>query len=212
MRSVLGKTTFELIEKKSRFIGLLVHVEDESMVSRILKETKTLYPGATHYVYGYIIQETKQKASDDGEPQRTAGYPVLEVLKKQNLNDCLAIVIRYFGGIKLGAGGLIRAYSHTISETIKRATFIKKVTRYHCLIETSYDKLNAVLRVLQEKTNIIHSNYQERITFEFFCFDQQFEPIKKQLFQANQFIDQLQVIKKENVYAKVSDSYIQIKK
>jgi len=212
MQSIQGKTTFEFIEKKSRFIGILIHVEDEHMVNEHLTKVRSTYPGATHYVYAYIINQTKQKASDDGEPQRTAGYPVLDVLKKNQMNDCLAIVIRYFGGIKLGAGGLIRAYAHAISETIQKATFVQKVTRYHCSVSTTYDKLNSVLRILQENTEIIHSDYQATIEFSFYCYDQQFDFVKNQLFQANHFEDHLKVLAINDVYAKISDSYIQTKR
>ena len=118
MRSVYGKTTFEFIEKKSRFISLLFHVKTQKDIEEKLADCKQKYPNANHYVYAYILDNKTQKASDDGEPQRTAGYPVLDILNKNKLNDCLAVVIRYFGGIKLGASGLIRAYSHSISECI----------------------------------------------------------------------------------------------
>lgn len=212
MQSILGKTSYELVEKKSRFIGILYHLEDEKKVHEYLEKAKVLYPGANHYVYAYIINQTKQKASDDGEPQRTAGYPVLDVLNKNNLNDCLAIVIRYFGGTKLGAGGLIRAYAHTISETIKNATFIQKVTQYDCLLKTSYDKLSSVEKILREKTKIIDADYKEDITFHFYCYDHQIDVVKKELFHANQFEDRLSIVSKDEVYAKVSDSYFQTTK
>src|SRR6056297_904309 len=146
MHSIHGQTKIEFIEKKSKFIGLLFHIGQVDKVSVCLEKVKQDYPGANHYVYAYIINQNKQKASDDGEPQRTAGYPVLDVLNKNQLNDVLAIVIRYFGGIKLGAGGLIRAYSSTISNTIKKATFIEKVTSYYCCLEANYEHLGDIVK------------------------------------------------------------------
>lgn len=212
MQSVMGKTTSEFVEKKSRFIGVLYHLENEDLVQEYIENVKALYPGANHYVYAYIINQSKQKASDDGEPQRTAGYPVLDLLKKHKLNDCLAIVVRYFGGTKLGTGGLIRAYAHTISEAIKKATFIQKVTQYDCLIKTTYDKLSQIERIIREKASLISADYLEEITFHFLTYDHQFEIVKDLLFQANHFEDRLTLVSQAEVYAKVSDSYFQTKR
>ena len=204
MQSILGQIDHEFIEKKSRFIGLLYHVEDVNQVNKILNQAKDKYPGANHYVYAYIINENKQKASDDGEPSRTAGYPVLDVLNKNNLNDVLAIVIRYFGGIKLGAGGLIRAYSHTISETIKKATFIEKVTSYYCEFITDYEHLNDIERYLRANSQIDNITYLENIKFDFYVYNNQIEHVKDKLYQLNNFKDNLKVIEEKQVYAKVS--------
>jgi uncharacterized YigZ family protein len=204
MHSILGKTQFEFIEKKSKFIGLLYHIENPDKVNQILDEVKSTYPGANHYVYAYIINQRHQKASDDGEPQRTAGYPVLDVLNKNELNDVLAIVIRYFGGIKLGSGGLIRAYSHTIAETIKKATLISKVTIYQCSLETDYDHIGDIDQYLRNHTDLKDVQYDQRINFHFNVFDKDFEQVKKHLFNINQYQDKLKVIDKKVVYAKVN--------
>jgi len=111
MRSVPTLVQTEIVIQKSRFLGFLDHVESESEAKAILSKFKEAYPDATHHVFAYVIGSEReiQRASDAGEPSRTAGMPVMEVLQKQNLTDVIAIVIRYFGGIKLGAGGLIRA-------------------------------------------------------------------------------------------------------
>jgi uncharacterized YigZ family protein len=204
MHSILGKTQFEFIEKKSKFIGLLYHIENPDKVNQILDEVKSTYPGANHYVYAYIINQRYQKASDDGEPQRTAGYPVLDVLNKNELNDVLAIVIRYFGGIKLGSGGLIRAYSHTVAETIKKATLISKVTIYQCSLETDYDHIGDIDQYLRNHTDLKDVQYDQRINFHFNVFDKDFEQVKKHLFNINQYQDKLKVIDKKVVYAKVN--------
>jgi len=212
MQSILGQTQVELVEKKSRFIGLLYHVRDVKTAEKYLEKARDLYPGANHYVYAYIIDENMQKSSDDGEPSRTAGYPVLDVLKKQNLNDCLAIVIRYFGGVKLGSGGLIRAYSQTIAKTIEKATFIQKVTSYDCAFETTYDHIGDVDYIVRQQTNLKDVQYDTSITFTFQVFDHQIDFIKQQLIKANHYQDTFKVLNEECVYAKVTDSYIQTKK
>ncbi len=204
MQSILGKTEFEFIEKKSRFIGILYHVEDVDQIDDLLTEVKNQYPGANHYVYAYIIDEFHQKASDDGEPQRTAGYPILDVLSKNNLYDCLAIVVRYFGGTKLGSGGLIRAYSHTISETIKKATLIKKVTQYYCSLKTNYEHLGDIERYIREHTTLDKVDYTENIHFNFYVYEAQLETVRNQLYNLNQYQDLLVIENQKSVYTKVS--------
>ena len=96
--------------KKSKFITKLYKVNNINEVNEILKEINEKYSDSTHICYAYILENT-EKCSDDGEPSGTAGIPILNILKKKNLVNVLAIVIRYFGGIKLGAGGLTRAYT-----------------------------------------------------------------------------------------------------
>ncbi|MCF7924731.1 MAG: YigZ family protein [Candidatus Izimaplasma sp.] len=205
MRSVYGETTSEFIEKKSRFIGLLFHVEDNETIEEKLAYCKELYPDASHYVYAYILDNNTQKASDDGEPQRTAGYPILDILHKNRLNDVLGVVIRYFGGIKLGAGGLIRAYSHTISESIKKATFIEKVTSYYCKFTTEYDFLGDIDKIIRDKTTLDKVKYDQAISFFFYLNNYNFEKIKSALFNHNGYNDTLEIIEEKEVYAKVID-------
>lgn len=106
------------IFKKSKFIGLLYKINEVEEVTKILKDLKTKHKKATHITYAYIINNN-EKTFDDKEPKNTAGLPILNVLKKNNSNNTLCVVIRYYGGIKLGTGGLIRAYSKTTNNLIK---------------------------------------------------------------------------------------------
>ena len=106
-----------IIIKNSRFICLIYQIDDVSKVDSYLDNAKKKYKDATHYCYAYIIGNNS-KCSDDGEPSGTAGIPMLQVLKKNNLNNVLCIVIRYFGKILLGAGGLVRAYSEVTTKAI----------------------------------------------------------------------------------------------
>lgn len=109
-----------IIIDKSEFITNIYPVETVEEVNEILQQTRKKYYDATHNCYAYVLDNGNiQKASDDGEPSKTAGFPMLDVLKKMELTNILAITTRYFGGIKLGAGGLIRAYSSSVSMALK---------------------------------------------------------------------------------------------
>ena len=109
----------EIIIKKSKFITKYYNIENIKEVDNIINELKKEYKKATHICYAYSING-KEKAVDDGEPSHTAGLPILNVIHMKNLNNVLIVVIRYFGGVKLGAGPLTRAYSKSASEIIKK--------------------------------------------------------------------------------------------
>lgn len=118
--SVVGRTTTEKTIEKSRFITYVAHVEGEEDARSFLGEVRSLHPLATHVCWAYIADKVgnEQRFSDDGEPQGTAGMPILGVLKAQKLFEVAVAVVRYFGGIKLGAGGLVRAYSSSAAEGV----------------------------------------------------------------------------------------------
>lgn len=110
----------EINEKKSRFIGYFFHCETAEDVQEALKELKIQHKKATHICYAYSLKNPfLEKAVDDGEPGGTAGRPILSVLQKKKITNACVFVVRYFGGIKLGAGGLVRAYTKTTSEVLK---------------------------------------------------------------------------------------------
>ena len=131
--SMLGESTGEFIEKKSRFIGFIKRVETEEEALDFIDDKKTKYYDATHNTYAYIIGENKniQRYSDDGEPSGTAGVPMLEVLKKEDMTNVVTVVTRYFGGTMLGAGRLVRAYARGVVEAINGGTkvLIKSMNR-----------------------------------------------------------------------------------
>jgi len=148
----------ELEIKKSKFITKLFRVNDINDINRILTNIKKEYNDATHCCYAYIVDNIK-KSSDDGEPSGTAGIPILQVLEKQNLNYVLCVVIRYFGGIKLGAGGLVRAYTKSISDLIKSINLIELIPGVKVKLATTYDeqkKLDYILKNI--KTEKIFDN------------------------------------------------------
>ena len=121
IKLVMKLITNEIEIKKSRFITYLYNLDDESKVNDIIESIRKEHKKARHVVYVYKINNTA-KINDDGEPKGTAGMPIFNVIEKNNLNNILIVVVRYFGGIKLGAGGLFRAYSNSASEIVKKIT------------------------------------------------------------------------------------------
>lgn len=152
--------------KKSKFICKLYKVDNEQKIKDIINKLKIEYKDSTHICYGYILNG-KEKCSDDGEPNGTAGLPILNILKKKELSCILAVVIRYFGGIKLGAGGLVRAYTNAVVETLK-LTNIKKLTEAYLIeLEFNYDQLKLVDYMLMDK-KIINKEFENNITYKFY--------------------------------------------
>lgn len=123
IRSVRGRCATEKTIEKSRFLSFCEHVASEEEARAFLAEIKRAHPAATHCCYGFIADKTgaMQRFSDDGEPQGTAGMPILDVIKNRKLFETAVAVVRYFGGVKLGAGGLVRAYSSSCAEVLSVA-------------------------------------------------------------------------------------------
>ena len=165
MKTILHPISHEIVIKNSRFIGILLPI-DSSDIHSYLRNIQEEYPKATHYCYATIYDQEKH-SSDDGEPGGTAGMPILNVLEKEDLNHILAVVVRYFGGIKLGAGGLVRAYTKTITETLKNAELIELVPGYKVQIVFPYEEEKNVLYLLKNST-ILSKEYLENITYT--CF------------------------------------------
>ena len=164
MYTINKNAKHEIIIKNSRFITLLIRINTIEEIRRRLEESKTEYPKATHYCYAYKIGEIIKKASDDGEPSGTAGIPILNVLDKEDITNILVIVIRYFGGIKLGAGGLVRAYTKSVKETLNSITKKELIPAILCKITFPYTKEQEIKKEIKEE-NIITKTYLESITY-----------------------------------------------
>ena len=124
-KTIKDAVTTELIIKKSRFISLLIPQIQLQDVENALYDARQKYPAANHYCYAYIIrQDALERCSDDGEPSRTAGWPMLNVLKVKGLENVTAIVIRYFGGTLLGTGGLVKAYTQSVQTALDTAKIV----------------------------------------------------------------------------------------
>jgi len=137
--TVKGSGESEIMIQKSRFLTYVNRAETEQQAQAFIEEIKLKHKSANHNCSAYLIGEhdSIQKANDDGEPSGTAGFPMLEVLKKQGLKDTVVVVTRYFGGIKLGGGGLIRAYGKATTEGLKTAQIVER--RLHFLMKVSVD-------------------------------------------------------------------------
>ena len=154
----------KIIINKSIFITHLYRVNNVDEVNDILASTRKKYYDATHNCYAYIIGDNGdiKKASDDGEPSKTAGFPMLDVLEKNNVTNILAITTRYFGGILLGAGGLVRAYSSSVSECLKLAKLYDTKPQIKFSLTLSYSGYNTLIKTINY-INIIDTSFNQDI-------------------------------------------------
>ncbi|NLH45530.1 MAG: YigZ family protein [Acholeplasmataceae bacterium] len=143
----------EIVIEKSRFICTLKKVATEEEAQDFIKETKKKYWDATHNCSAYIVGESgaAQRSNDDGEPSGTAGLPMLEVLRKNNLHNVAAVVTRYFGGVKLGAGGLVRAYTNSVAAAIEEAGIAEKVLFGYFYFIQDINSAGKVLNILYQQ-------------------------------------------------------------
>ncbi|MDD4571593.1 MAG: YigZ family protein [Clostridia bacterium] len=170
--TIRGKGEAELIEKKSRFIGYAYSVASEEEAVEFVESIKAKHSDATHNVYAYQAgeQDEIQRSSDDGEPSGTAGRPVLEVIKKSNLKNTAVVVTRYFGGVLLGAGGLVRAYSRVAALALKKAGVVEKIPAKGYSLTMDYNfwgKVENLLNQNQKEYELLDTSFMEKITV--FC-------------------------------------------
>ncbi|GIN19605.1 MAG TPA: YigZ family protein [Bacillus bacterium] len=167
--TVKAEGTHEINIQKSRFIAHVKRAETEEEAQGFIQEIKKEHWNATHNCSAYMIGEHDQiqKANDDGEPSGTAGVPMLEVLKKRNLKDTVVVVTRYFGGIKLGAGGLIRAYGRAVSEGIDSIGIVQRTLMTVMHVKADYTwlgKLENEIRSSDYQLKVIH--YSDLVEME----------------------------------------------
>jgi len=161
MKIIDKEISNEIIIEKSRFITYLKRVDSIDEANEYLQAIKKKHYDATHHCFALIIDDIV-RSNDNGEPSGTAGVPILDVLKKNDITNTICIVVRYFGGIKLGAGGLVRAYSSSASEALKKASFLakKELKRYELIID--YPTYNQIIYLLKDK--IIKNDFTHNIT------------------------------------------------
>ncbi len=159
----------EYIVKKSRFIATVKPVTSQDEALAFIAEISKKYWDATHNVYAYIIRDGGTKRfSDDGEPQGTAGIPVLDVLEKSGLTDCAVVVTRYFGGIMLGAGGLVRAYSHSASLGVSAGGTVTRAICVRGKITCDYGFYGRLSSLIPENGGIIEDTaFEDNVTVTF---------------------------------------------
>ena len=153
-RTIEGRAIAEIMEKKSRFIGHIAHVETEEEALAFLNEIRAEHRMARHNVYAYVLRGVGGSAgrvrySDDGEPARTAGTPTLEAIQHAGLVDVAVVVTRYFGGILLGTGGLVRAYTQATQAAIEAAQVVTISRCVDVLVEVSYSLYESAVRVAE---------------------------------------------------------------
>ena len=171
MNRIKRRFVSEFEISKSKFISLLCPLNNKDEVKDILKDIQKEYPKATHYCYGYVF-DGLTKSNDDGEPSKTAGRPILEVMLHQELNRALLVVVRYFGGIKLGAGGLTRAYVQGATSVINVAEIYKEEVRklYKLTIDYNFiDVLNIYLK--DHNIDILNEEYEEKVVYTISCIE-----------------------------------------
>lgn len=179
MKTVIDNK-IEIIIKKSKFITFTYNISNKEEINELLEKLRNKYSDATHICYAYII-ENQEKYEDDGEPNGTAGMPILNVLQKENLKNVLCVVIRYFGGIKLGAGGLVRAYSKACKEAIITKTLEKG---FKIKITFEYNDVKKIDYLLKN-CQIIDKNYDIKTSYIFLIKENEYDNIINNLQQVS---------------------------
>lgn len=182
--TVLLSASDEIIIEKSRFIGHSFHVEDVDQAEAIIKDTKKKYYDATHNCFAYILNEDMSivKANDDGEPSSTAGVPMLEIMKKSNITNTLIIATRYFGGIKLGASGLIRAYAKTAKIALEANRIVSKKVFTKIVLEIDYSLIGKIQKFLETKQIIYDTpNFTDKVEVAIYETDEKIKELQKEL-------------------------------
>ncbi len=163
--TTIAKATEEILfkEKSSKFFGYAFPIQSEEEVKPIIEQLRKLHPHAVHYCYAYQIgtEKISYRANDDGEPSNTAGAPIYGQIQSFGLTNVLLVVVRIFGGIKLGVGGLISAYKTTAQLVLEEAEIIEKTIDISFLISFDYKNMNKVMRVIKEKKLDIVSQTME---------------------------------------------------
>lgn len=181
MKYIQGSYENTITILKSRFIAEAYRVNSVEEIEEILSSIRKKYYDATHHCFAYRIDSTIQKMSDDGEPSKTAGAPILDVILKKDITNILIVVTRYFGGTLLGAGGLVRAYSGAASAVLEQATFYKLEEQNKFQITCSYSSyqiiLNMMKYILIEKTSFL-----TEVTILGYCKKENFSKLQEDCF------------------------------
>lgn len=161
-------------DRKSSFYGFIFPVADQSQIKNILKNIKKEYHDAVHHCYAYRLltdnQQLTEFYTDDGEPSNTAGIPILNELRKHDLCNILAIVVRYYGGIKLGVPGLIHAYREAIRLALKEATIIQREVTVPLQLVFAFEKLNAVMNLIKRNSvQIVQQDFSDSCKMNLLC-------------------------------------------
>ena len=220
MKRVHKDGSAQITEKKSRFIGDVYNIENDSIFAKTkseedalyyINETKKKYWDARHHCYAYIIGNNNEikRFSDDGEPSGTAGKPILDVLDKSGIANCLIIVTRYFGGTLLGTGGLIRAYSEAAKSGIEASGIMEVKKGVQAQIDADYNSFGKIQYMCMERNIIItDTEYGENVHINMIIEESEYAHFQKAV--ADAFAGRLEIVKNDNVIFGIYDGMVQI--
>lgn len=201
-KTIKQNSETEIIEKKSKFIGQAYYVETKIEAEEIIKQIRKKYSDAKHNCYAYSILENNSiitKSNDDGEPSSTAGIPILNAIQENELVNVLVVVTRYFGGILLGTGGLVRAYTKATMQAIQEANITEKEIGYKVKIITDYNKIEKLKYYLKQNLcSIIDVVYLEKIQLIVEVNEKMKKELEENTIKANEMFEKLEIL--ENKY------------
>ena len=174
----------EIVEKKSRFIATLEKIETEEDALAFIAKMKKQYWDARHNCYAFVVGKNQelQRCSDDGEPNGTAGRPMLDVLLREELHNMAVVVTRYFGGTLLGTGGLVRAYQKAVHEGLKNSIVIEKMLGRILTIETDYNGIGRIQYILaQQQISTLESSYTDKVEIMVMVPVDKLEPLRESI-------------------------------
>ncbi|MGL5458389.1 MAG: IMPACT family protein [Cetobacterium sp.] len=182
MKSIKKAVRIEFEERKSKFIGYAKPISTKEEAEDFISMIREMHPDATHNCTVYRVIDNGQeyfKADDDGEPSGTAGKPMGEILTYMEVNNVVVVATRYFGGIKLGAGGLVRNYAKTAKLAVLEGGIVEFIERVECLLDFSYEKINEVETLLiNGNEELLNKDFNERVTYRVKVSDETLEKLK----------------------------------
>ncbi|MGL4802239.1 MAG: IMPACT family protein [Cetobacterium sp.] len=182
MKSIKKAVRIEFEERKSKFIGYAKPISTKEEAEDFISMIREMHPDATHNCIVYRVIDNGQeyfKADDDGEPSGTAGKPMGEILTYMEVNNVVVVATRYFGGIKLGAGGLVRNYAKTAKLAVLEGEIVEFIERVECLLDFSYEKINEVETLLiNGNEELLNKDFNERVTYRVKVSDETLEKLK----------------------------------
>ena len=198
-KTVAREAADEFIEKKSRFIGYVKPVTTEQEALAVVAARKKQFWDAKHNVWAYVLRSGGARCSDDGEPQGTAGVPVLDVLQKAGITDCVVVVTRYFGGVLLGAGGLVRAYSHAAALGVAAAEPVQMRPCTVMTVTCDYSRYGGVQGLLASEGQLGDTDFGEAVTLTVTLPDERVADCQAALTELS--AGQLQLVEVDRLYA-----------
>lgn len=200
-KTISENSTVEIVEKKSKFIANIFCVESQKEAENYIKEISKKYHDARHNCYAYSIFSENgliNKFSDDGEPSGTAGAPMLNIITSKEITNILVIVTRYFGGILLGTGGLVRAYSEATNQALDKVNIIQKDYGLEVMFETTYSELEKMKYYLrQNNIKIINTIYEEQIKIMVEITDEKLVKLLENRKEMNFHFENYRILKKK---------------